>query len=257
VLSLQVITFPLLQKMLPSENIYPQHLQTRHKLHQPYLDFNVHVTTSSICMSHRHIRDVGVCSWLPTDRTVEGRTESTMTWLHDEYWHAREAEAVTTLQHTPLATHIYTHIHWTHIYIAAHIYLWQLQTRDPLKCIVPLSSQPARAATVAKKINDADEHQVKCTQKTMKRCSDNIAWSTRMHKAGNALTNSDKLLQKTQIYFSQFCISKNSEERLTDMMASSKRQKLPTLVPRFWLHTGHGSGFSPDSKLSRAYNQYT
>jgi len=78
-----------------------------------------------------------------------------------------------------------------------------------------------------------------------------------MHKAGNALINSDKLLQKTQIYFSQFCISKNSEERLTDMMASSKRQKLPTLVPRFWLHTGHGSGFSPDSKLSRAYNQYT
>jgi len=36
----------------------------------------------------------------------------------------------------------------------------------------------------------------------------------------------------------------------------TNRHRLQTFVPRFWLHTGHGSGFSPESKLSRAYTQH-
>lgn len=58
-----------------------------------------------------------------------------------------------------------------------------------------------------------------------------------------------------------FCISVNfciswqvTVNRCTNSTAA---HKLRTFVPRGWLHTGHGSGFSPESKLSRACSQYT
>jgi len=73
-----------------------------------YLDFDVRITISCIRMMHRHIRDVSMCSWLATDRTVEKLTDSTMAWLHDEYWYASEAETMATLQHTPLGIHAHT-----------------------------------------------------------------------------------------------------------------------------------------------------
>ena len=83
-------------------------MMTGYQWDRIYLDFDVRITISCIRMMHRHIRDVSMCSWLATDRTVEKLTDSTMAWLHDEYWYASEAETMATLQHTPLGIHAHT-----------------------------------------------------------------------------------------------------------------------------------------------------
>jgi len=78
---------------------------TVHQQHGIHLDFNVQVTISCICMMHWDVGDVSMRSWLSTDGTVENLAKSTLARLHDEYWHAGQAETVATLQYTPLAIH--------------------------------------------------------------------------------------------------------------------------------------------------------